>query len=246
MLGTLLAFGMNDLKSVRRDSLLLSVILIPWLLVLSLRLAVPPLTVFLQAQYRFDLVPYYPLVLCFFLYLNIPLLFGVMTGFLMLDERDDDTLTALRVTPASLSGLVNYRLMVGFVLSAAYILLTTPLAGLASLDSIWQVLPPALVAAPFAPVVTLFLVAFAKNKLEGFALMKGAGMVLLGPIASFFVVGGVQYLFGILLTFWSLRSFVSALASEPYAVYFAIGVAYNLLLIMSLYHRYQVQFAQSG
>ena len=246
MLRTFLAFGANDLKSVRRDSLLLSVIVTPWLLVLSLRLAVIPLTEFLQAQYSFDLVPYYPLILCFFLYLNIPLLFGVMTGFLMLDERDDDTLAALRVTPASLSGLINYRLTIGFVFSTIYILLTTPLTGLVHIDSVWQILPPALVASMFAPVVTLFLIAFAKNKLEGFALMKGVGIVLLGPIASFFIAGTAQYLLGFLPTYWSLRSFVAALAGEPYAGYFAVGVIYNLLLTALLYRRYQVQFAKSS
>jgi fluoroquinolone transport system permease protein len=246
MLRTFIAFGSNDLKSVRRDSLLLGVIVAPWLLVLSLRLAVPPLTALLQTRYAFDLTPYYPLILCFFLFLNIPLLFGVMTGFLMLDERDDDTLTALRVTPASLTGLINYRLLVGFVFSTAYILLTTPLSGLVNLDSVWDILLPSVVAALFAPVVTLFLVTFAKNKLEGFALMKAAGIVLLGPIASFFIAGPAQYLFGILPTFWSLHAFVAALAHEPYALYLAVGAAYNLLLIGVLYRRYQEQFVHAS
>jgi fluoroquinolone transport system permease protein len=245
MLRTFFAFGSNDLKSVGRDSLLAAVIVAPWLLVIFLRLAVPPLTSFLQTRYTFDLIQHYPLVLCFFLYLNIPLLFGVMTGFLMLDERDDDTLTALRVTPASLTGVISYRLIIGLVFSTVYILITTPLTGLVTIESVWQILPSALVASLFAPVVTLFLVAFAKNKLEGFALMKGAGIVLLGPIASFFIIGDVQYLFGVLPTFWALRSFVLSLQGEPYAVYFAIGVVYNSLLIAVLYNRYQGQFTRS-
>ena len=144
MLRTFSAFGANDLKSVRRDSLLSGVLIAPWLLVLALRLAVPPLAAFFRGRYGFDLQPYYPLVLCFFLYVNIPLLFGVMTGFLMLDERDDDTLTALRVTPASLGGLAGYRLTLSFVLSAICILLTTPLTGLVAIDNLWPIVPPAL------------------------------------------------------------------------------------------------------
>jgi hypothetical protein len=39
------------------------------------------------------------MLLSFFFVLQIPLLFGLLVGLLVLDERDDDTLTALRVTP---------------------------------------------------------------------------------------------------------------------------------------------------
>jgi fluoroquinolone transport system permease protein len=246
MLRTLIAFGLNDLKSVRRDSLLLGVILAPWLLVLFLRLAAPPVTDFLLAQYSFDLRPYNPLVLAFFLYLNIPLLFGVLSGFLMLDERDDDTLTALRVTPASLQGMVAYRLLIAFAFSSAYILLTTPLAGLVVINNLRAMVLPALTAALFAPVISLALVAFARNKLEGFALMKGIGVVLLGPLVSFFVEGTAQWLFGILPTFWPLRAFVAALDSEAFVGYAIVGIAYHLLLIAVLYHRYQSQFDSSS
>jgi fluoroquinolone transport system permease protein len=135
--------------------------------------------------------------------------------------------------------------VIGFVFSTTYILLTTPLTGLVELSGLLQILPAALVASLFAPVVSLFLVAFARNKLEGFALMKGAGVVLLGPLGSFFVDGGAQYLFGILPTFWSLRAFVASLEHEPYAGYITVGIAYNLLLIGILYRRYQVEFARS-
>lgn len=246
MFRTLIAFGANDLKSIRRDSLLFSVMLIPWLLVLSLRLAIPPITEFLQTRSGFDLVPYYPLVVCFFVLLNVPLLFGVMTGFLMLDERDEDTLTALRVTPVALSGLIHYRMWVSFVLSALYIVITVPLTGLIRLEHPLQIVLPALLSALFAPVVTLFLVAFAKNKLEGFALMKGAGLILLGPMASFFVIGEARWLFGVLPTFWSLQAFVAALAQQPYAIYWIGGVIYHLVLIGVLYQRYQRQFSRSN
>jgi fluoroquinolone transport system permease protein len=245
MLRTYLAFGLNDLKSINRDSLLFGVIIAPWLLVLSLRLVIPPLTEFLATRYQFDLVSYYPLVICFFLFLNIPLLFGVMTGFLMLDERDNDTLTALRVTPASLQGLVKYRLAIAFLFSTVYILITTPLSGLVKIENGFQILIPALLASLFAPVVTLFLAAFARNKLEGFALIKGAGVVLLGPLMSFFMVGAAQYLFGLLPTFWAVHAFVAALNQESYLVYVVIGLIYNSLLIALLYRRYHAQFMSS-
>ncbi|NJM06005.1 ABC transporter permease subunit [Candidatus Gracilibacteria bacterium] len=243
MMRVFLAFGANDLKSVRRDSLLFSVLITPALLVLALRLAVPPLTIFFQTRYGFDLQRYYPLVACFFLLLNIPLLLGIITGFLMLDERDDDTLTALRVTPTALGGVIGYRLLTGFLLSTVAIMLTIPLSGLVVLQSAWQLLPATMVAALFAPVATLALVAFARNKLEGFALMKGAGLLLMGPIASLFVSGWAQYLFVILPTYWPLQALVAALADKPSALYISGGLLYNVVLMVLLYTQYRRQFA---
>lgn len=40
------------------------------------------------------------------------MVFGVVTGFLLLDERDDRTLTALQVTPLPLRAYIFYRVTV--------------------------------------------------------------------------------------------------------------------------------------
>lgn len=41
MLRTLAAFSANDARSIRRDSLLLGILIMPWLMALFLRLLVP-------------------------------------------------------------------------------------------------------------------------------------------------------------------------------------------------------------
>lgn len=103
------AFGLNDLKSIRREPLLLYMLVIPPIMVLVFRLILPPATAYLSENFDFDLVPYYPMLLSFFFVLQIPLLFGVLVGLLVLDEKDDNTLTALRVTPISMRGYALYR-----------------------------------------------------------------------------------------------------------------------------------------
>lgn len=126
MMRAVTAFGKNDLKNVGRDSLLLQVMLVPFLFVVSVRLLIPPVESYLQNSFGFELAPYYPLILSFFFVLNIPLLFGAVTGFLILDERDDDTLTALRVTPVSMTSYAGYRMFAAVLISSLYILLTLP------------------------------------------------------------------------------------------------------------------------
>lgn len=113
----------------------------------------------------------------------------MLSGFMLLDERDDDTLTALRVTPASLQGFTFYRLLTGFALSVLYILVTTPPTGLLSLADTLRAVPAAFLASLFAPLTAMLLGALASNKVEGFAVMKGFGLLMMGPLMAYFVPG---------------------------------------------------------
>jgi fluoroquinolone transport system permease protein len=44
-----------------------------------------------------------------FLVVVMPALVGMVIGFLLLDQRDDQTLAALQVTPLTLNGYLIYR-----------------------------------------------------------------------------------------------------------------------------------------
>lgn len=108
-LRVLQALGPIDTKSVSRDSLLRWMVFYPLLLAGLIRWGVPWLTVRLLMQFQFDLTPYYSLLMSFVL-LMTPMLTGMVIGFLLLDQRDDQTLTALQVTPLTLSGYLVYRI----------------------------------------------------------------------------------------------------------------------------------------
>ena len=97
------ALGAIDLKNVSRDPLLRWMIFYPLLLAGLIRWGVPSLAARLMAQFQFDLAPYYPLLMSFVL-LMTPMLAGLVIGFLLLDQQDDQTLTAIQVTPLTLNG----------------------------------------------------------------------------------------------------------------------------------------------
>ena len=67
----------------------------------------------------------------------------------------------------------------------------------------------ALAAAPAAPLLALFLAAFARNKVQGFALMKAAGVVIWPPVAAVFVPMPWQLLFGVSPVYWPARVYCS-------------------------------------
>ncbi len=237
MVRVMRAFGANDLRNIRRDSMMLTFALAPFLAVAVLRIAVPLATGLLSDRYGFDLTPYYPLLLSLFV-LGLPVGFGGLAGFMILDERDEDTLTALRVTPASMSGYAGYRIATAVLGSFLYTLGCVYLTGLAPPALLPDLVPAALLAGLFSPVVALALVALANNKVEGLAISKAFGIFLLGPLAAYFAGPGWQLLFGVIPTYWPARAVWLAAEGGNYWPYLLAGAIYNLLLASLLLRRF--------
>jgi fluoroquinolone transport system permease protein len=232
------ALGPIDLKNIARDSLLRWIVGLPIVLALLIRWATPMVAARLRNEYAFDLVPYYPLLVTFVLLIS-PMLAGMVIGFLLLDQRDDRTLTALQVTPLSLTGYLVYRMAVPMLAGIAITMVAVPLCGLVPIGVV-PLLVTAVAAAPLAPVFALFLGAFAANKVQGFALMKVAGIVNWPPIIAYFLPTPWQWLMGIIPTYWPAKLFWMLEAGQSgYGPYLAVGVAYSLGLSTLLVRRFK-------
>ena len=239
VLTALRSIGPIDWLSVRRDNLLGWMLFMPLFLGVFIRLAVPPLRLRLLELLGFDLQPYYPVIISYFLILLTPMVFGMLIGFLLLDERDDDTLQALQVTPLTMNAYLGYRLTIPILLSVAMLFAIFPLAGLVSATA-GQLLLVSLVAAPMAPLMALFLASFAGNKVEGFAFLKALGMVLVLPIAAYFIPSNWGLLFGVWPTYWPIKVYWLQLQGSPSVLLFAaIGLLYQSLLIVLLLQRFK-------
>lgn len=238
MLTVLRTLGPIDWRNVRRDSLLRWMMVMPVVIALLLRLLIPWLTEALLIQFAFDLAPYRILFVSYALLTGTPVMFGVIIGFLLLDERDDRTLTALQVTPLSLNQYLAYRIGLPMGLSVVMMLLSFPLAGLVQFP-LRYVLLVALLAAPLAPLFALVLAAVSTNKVQGFAITKGVGSLFIIPLIAYFVPLPWQWLFGLVPTFWPPKLYWLLDAGEPGAwLIFAVGMAYQLALLVLLVDRF--------
>lgn len=228
------SLGAIDARNVARDSML------RWIAVLTpgfgllFRFAIPPIADALDGRFGFDLVAYYPLLVSF-----LPLVAAGMTGtvigFLLLDQRDDQTLTALLVTPLSLGDYLRYRLSGLMLLTAVFGALMVPLAGLTEATML-QLVVTAGTAAPLAPIYALFLGTFAANKVQGFALAKAAGVVSVPCIVSYFVTGLWQNVFGVVPHYWALKVFwlFDDGATAAALVHALIGLVWQAVLLIVL------------
>jgi fluoroquinolone transport system permease protein len=211
---------------------------LPLLIALLARFVVPILMRRIGDAFGFDLAAYLAPIMTAALLLITPTMCGLVVGFLLLDQRDDRTLTALQVTPLPLSSYLAYRLAAPMLVSLAMTVAAFPVGGLAG-AGMTAVLLAALVAAPLAPLVALFLAAFAENKVQGLALLKGASVLVIVPLAALFVPTPWQWAFGAAPTYWPARLYWALGAGEPgWWVYLAAGLAYQALLLAALLWRF--------
>jgi fluoroquinolone transport system permease protein len=165
----------------------------------------------------------------------------VIAGLLVLDERDAHTLTALRVTPLPILGYAGYRVGMTLLVSLVTLVLVLPLTGLLPLAQLLAVLPAVALACLLGPVLALVMVVFASNKLEGLALMKGFGILLIGPLAAYFITSDWQLLLGVLPTYWPARAYWAASSGSMGWPFLLIGLAYYVLLLAWLLRRFRAR-----
>jgi fluoroquinolone transport system permease protein len=231
------ALGPIDLRGIARDSMLRWLVAMPILLALLLRWGVPAVAERLMREYSFDLLPYSPLIVSILVVVN-PMVAGSVIGFLLLDQRDDRTLSALQVTPLTLGGYLAYRMAAPVLVSVAMNMIALPLTGLVRIGPL-PLLLVGLAAAPLAPGFALLLAAFANNKVQGFAIMKAAGIVNWPPVIAWFLPTVWQWAMGVVPTYWPVKLFWMLEAGEGgWWGYLLVGIAYQILVVGLLLKRF--------
>jgi fluoroquinolone transport system permease protein len=219
----------SDLRNFGRDPLLFYIPLIPFLMALGFRFAVPVANTFLQERVGFNLEPYYPLIVAMFLYI-VPSITGIMVGFLLLDEKDENTLLALLVTPIPFSQFLAYRILLPMFLGTLVTLLSFPLLNLVQVAFL-DLLVVTLLASLTAPLYALFLSSFVSNKVAGFNMIKFANGLLMLPIAAYFLPMPLQLVSGLIPHYWGMKVLWLALEHQPYGGYALTGVVHSLGLL---------------
>jgi hypothetical protein len=225
------SIALADARMLFRDPLLPWVVFLPLGLALLLRVLMPAIETAL-ARVPFDLQPYHKLIMSGYL-MTAPGIIGMVSGFLLLDERDARTLSALRVTPMSLREYLTLRMTLPLLLGLGSTLIGYPLVGLTPLPAS-ALIPIAAVSALSAPILALVLAALAPNKVAGFALVKVMNIVNLLPVLAFFVPMPWQLLIGVLPAFWPMRALWAIAGGEASAPFLAAGAAVGLTaMVMS-------------
>lgn len=190
------------LEYMRRDRMLFAACVAPVFAGFLFRFAIPPLETALTGWLESPAIlsPYYALIDIFFAMLS-PAMFCFVSAMVSLEEADEGITDYLFVTPLGRNGYLTARLCIP---AAAAFLVT------AVLLPVFQLTPrPAmdmlLLAAGGAlqgVIISLLILTFSTNKLEGMAVTKLSSLTIFGAAVPFFVRNSVQYILSPLPSFW--------------------------------------------
>lgn len=173
------------------------------------------------------------------LVLMTPCIYGALIGFSILDDKDDNILSAIKVTPLGLNRFLSFRLIIAFVLSFVACIYVMWFSNIGDL-SFGSMLAISFLASLSAPASGLFINAVSQNKIEGFAVMKGSGIILIFPVIALFFIDKKELLFSFAPGFWPAKAISSLIRGEgilllTYYQYYFIGLAYVILLNILAY-----------
>ncbi|WP_436924862.1 fluoroquinolone export ABC transporter permease subunit [Halosimplex amylolyticum] len=221
--GPVLSLAVADLKNWLRDPLLVYIGLAPVLLGVVARFGIPVAERSLAGTV--ELSAYYP-ELAAALFLFGPNIIGFAVGFLILEDREQGTVVALALTPLGERGYLAYRLVVTVALSIAAAAVVVPLSGVVSV-SLPSLFATAVVAGLYGPITALLLSGLAANTVEGIAVSKFLGFLVVIPVAAIAAVPPPwQHVAGVFPAYWpalALTSAADGTGSLPVAL--AVGIA---------------------
>ena len=181
-----------------------------------------------------------PLLLMSLLTAIAPGMVGAVYGLLLVGERDERTMMALRVMPVSFARYVAARLFTPLAFSVGVTIVAYPVAGLAPLP-ITTVALIAIVNAISAPVVAFAMAAIARNKMAALAVMRVANSVLALPVLAYFAVPPMLYLAWPSPAYWQMKSLWLAADALPFLGTLAVAAAMNILLLLLFYSLFERQ-----
>jgi fluoroquinolone transport system permease protein len=227
----LLILGRHDLKHIFRDQILTVLFLLPGFMIVLLVLGLPPLTPAFP-----EISKYYPVITAVAC-IATAVTPSYVISFIMLDEKDEGVFSVLRVTPISTFGFLAYRL--SFVLVFGFIasLLTMLLTHLMEVHFLVAVALSFLVALA-APLVTLCIVTYASNKIEGITFLKGINFISMLPVIGFFAAPFWHIPLALIPVYWTYQAFDATVSVPDFVLFYTISLLVHIGLIAWLFRQF--------
>ncbi|MFA9458894.1 ABC transporter permease [Halalkalibacter sp. AB-rgal2] len=203
-------FLKGDIRSTIRDPLMLLVFTIPFLMYMLVTFGLPYIDQQIVQFSHFQLMDHRVFIIAMIMTM-VPMMVGMLTGYLLLDEKDDGILQYMEITPLKKAGYIWYRISLPAFLS----FMITMVMGCVLLfrESVhWSTFVAAVVVVSLlGPVITMYLASFAQNKVEGIAYTKLINLVMIAPLVPYLFDGWWTWISYVIPLTWGVEAFSVAM-----------------------------------
>lgn len=218
------------INQIRKDKMLWAVCLAPILTALFFYFGIPKLELLLISYlHKTSFLEEYYLLFDLFLSLITPYMFCFASAMVMLSEFDENMVSYLAVTPIGKKGYILSRLVLPAVIS---FIVSIVLVYSFSLTN-WSFLMILLICLQtdiICIVLALFIFSFSHNKVEGMAMAKLSGLIMIGLPIPFFLFSKFQFMFSIFPSFW-----ISKFVLEK-NIFYIFPYIFTTILLFALFY----------
>jgi fluoroquinolone transport system permease protein len=218
----------TDLKQITRDEVTGILLFAPLLMVVVFKLLLYFMVPFLQSKTGFDLAPYYGYVISVLLILSSGVL-GIVTGFLMIDDRDGGITELMAVTPLGLGGYMFNRLLLIALFSFVYTFIIYSFFA-EMLPGFFFVILLALLQAIYASIVGLLLYMGADDKVKGLTYAKALNIMMLFALSDLTDMKWLHVVSGFFPTYW-FSKMIRSLDSTDMVIGLFVHLVWMFLLV---------------
>ncbi|PLX20840.1 hypothetical protein C0584_03585 [Candidatus Parcubacteria bacterium] len=224
----ILKIAIMDMKLLFRDKSLRAFLVLP-LVIYALFLFLLP---WLADKYVF-LAPYLYLFVILGTIENTQT-FCFISSMVLLDEKESGVAKTYGVIPLAGYQFVLSRILFPFLITTLInfiFLLVQPFFSIGLISNLLISLLLSLVV----PLYVLTLNLFAKTRVEGLVFVKAFNIVVLIPIASFFMPQFLEYIFSFIPTFWAFQSLNFIIENNSFwaPMIFGFGLYFTLIFIVA-------------
>lgn len=224
----------QTLKNITKDYMLFISLLAPILMGLAFKFLLP-LGESLLCNYfnkRIILSSYY-LLFDLLLASLTPVMVSFATAMIILEEIDNGIAKYLTITPLGSRGYLFSKIGLLSLLSIPYDALILLIFSLTQIP-LYLIIIISILNSLSGIIIAMFVVAFAKNKVEGLALTKLSSFFILGFLVAFFVKDPISFLAFFLPTFW-----IGKMVFSRNLFFLLPCVIISLIIIFSLYKKFK-------
>lgn len=217
-----------DTRNILRDSSLVLMLVVPFILVPLVRYGVAALVGIFP-----EVAEYAPMAILL-LGAMVAIFPAFVMGFVMMDEKDGGINHVLRVLPFNLNKLIGLRVASMVAVGMFNAIFFFALNGVVSIGFVEMVVLSINVSI-LAPILAFAMLCISSNKIEAAAVLKGISFVIAIAFAQFFIPGGLKYLLAPIPTFWVCRSFEVISNFGHFALFSTIGISLQLVYLSLLW-----------
>lgn len=223
----ILRLALIDFKLIFRDSSLRTFLFFPLILLGLFVWALPALVM----KYDF-LTPYLPVFLVIAVVENTQM-FCFISSMVLIDEKESDVAKVYGVVPIPKWQFIISRFLIPYFFTTLLNFILLKIQPFYTI-SFGSNLAISLLTALIVPIYVLSINSIVNNRMQGMVYIKGFNMLVLIPIAAFFVPEKSKHFFGFFPTHWIFQSVENVTKGDSIVTISTIGFLFLGILLLGV------------